>query len=103
MRKSKIYKSDIYIDKEGYPRFKDNNKLVHRVVMEKILRRPLREDERVHHVDGDKTNFRRRNLQLVNKKDHFKIHVVDKKNVKRVKKVSLLQRIVKAIRILLGE
>ncbi len=100
MRKSKIYKSDIYTDKEGYPRFKDNNKLVHRVVMEKILRRPLREDERVHHVDGDRTNFRRRNLQLVNKKDHFKIHVVDKKNVKRV---SLLQRIVKAIRILLGE
>ncbi len=89
MGESKIYKSDIYIDKRGYPRFRDNNKLVHRVVMEKIIGRPLREDERVHHIDGDKTNFRRRNLQLVSKKDHFKIHVVDKKI--KDKKVSFWQ------------
>ena len=95
MRKKKIYKSNIYIDKRGYPRFRDNNKLVHRVVMEKIIGRPLRDDEVVHHINGDKTNFSRRNLQLVNKKDHFKIHVTDKKNI------GLWERVIKAIGVLL--
>ena len=97
MRKKKIYKSDIYIDKRGYPRFRDNKKLVHRVVMEKKIGRPLREDELVHHINGDKTNYSRRNLQLVNKTDHFKIHVTDKKNI------GLWQRVIKAIRVLLRE
>jgi hypothetical protein len=58
--------------------------------MGKMLRRPFREGERVRYVAEDKTNFRSRSLQLVTKKDHFRIHIVDKKNVKRVKKVSLL-------------
>ncbi len=31
--------------------------------MGKILRRPLREDERVRYVDEDKTNVRGRSLQ----------------------------------------
>ena len=89
MSKSKIYRLNIYKDSRGYARFRSNKKLVHRVVMEKIIGRPLREDERVHHIDGDKMNFRRRNLQLVSKKDHFKIHVVDKQI--KDKKVSFWQ------------
>ncbi len=69
----------IYTDKKGYPRYSDNNELVHISVMEKKIGRRLKDDEIVHHINEDKTDFRRRNLQLLNRKDHFKVHVVDKK------------------------
>lgn len=36
----------------------------HRAVMEEILKRPLRSDETVHHIDGDGTNNAPENLQL---------------------------------------
>lgn len=72
-----------YIDERGYPRYNDNNKLVHIAVMEKLIGRSLRNNEIVHHINGDKTDFRRRNLQLLTKKDHYKVHVVDKKRKKK--------------------
>ena len=50
---------DIYYDKNGYPRYKDTNELVHRVVAENKVGRELRDHEVVHHKDGDKSNFRK--------------------------------------------
>lgn len=38
--------------------------LEHRLVMAEALERPLRSDETVHHIDGDKTNNHLSNLQL---------------------------------------
>lgn len=38
--------------------------LMHRVVMEESLGRPLRDDETVHHINGDRTDNRIGNLQL---------------------------------------
>jgi hypothetical protein len=45
-----------YIDNNGYLRFKDSNKLVHRWITEKNIGRPLHPDEIVHHRDGNKLN-----------------------------------------------
>jgi len=37
----------------------------HRVIAEKMLGRPLKPNEIIHHKDGDKTNNRPENLQVV--------------------------------------
>jgi hypothetical protein len=63
--------------------------------MEKMIGRPLKRYEVVHHVDGDKTNFRRDNLRLMTRKEHFKLHVIDKR-------MSLWQRLIEAIKVMLG-
>lgn len=49
--------------------------MVHRMVMEWKLRRPLSEEEVVHHIDHNKANFHPDNLQLMaNAKEHFSEH-----------------------------
>ena len=73
--------SKVYIDKEGYKRFKASGKLVHRHVMERKLGFRLRKDVIVHHINGIKTDNRFENLQLMAKKEHFKHHVARKENV----------------------
>lgn len=52
-----------------------NGRLAHRVVMEKIIGRPLTSTEVVHHIDGDKSNNSPYNLMLFkNKAEHCKWH-----------------------------
>jgi len=63
-----------YIDENGYPRFKDSGKAVHRVVAENKIGRELRDHEVVHHKDGDKSNFRKENLRVTSRSYHSKIH-----------------------------
>lgn len=46
----------------------------HRVVMEQHLGRPLRSDEIVHHIDGNKHNNDIANLQLVTRSEHARLH-----------------------------
>ena len=46
----------------------------HRVVMEKIIGRPLKSDELVHHIDGNQHNNDPSNLQLVSHEEHARIH-----------------------------
>ena len=50
----------------GYRYIRHGGKQVfeHRVVMEKVLGRPLRNNENVHHLDGDKLNNDPSNLEL---------------------------------------
>jgi hypothetical protein len=80
------------IDNNGYLRFRDSNKLVHRWVMEKKLDRPLHEDELVHHINGNKKDNRPENLELMTRKEHFKEHAVPVIEARREAKI--IERVV---------
>jgi hypothetical protein len=56
--------SKTYIDNDGYYRFRDTYKLVHRWVMEKNIGRKLKPTEVIHHRDGNKRNNSIDNLEL---------------------------------------
>jgi len=69
-----------YKDNNGYLRFKDTNKLVHRWVAEKKIGRKLKQDEIVHHIDGNKLNNSSENLQVFSSQnEHQKLH--NKQNI----------------------
>lgn len=73
---SKKIEAITYRDKNGYLRFNNTNKLFHRWIMEKKLDRPLRRDEVVHHINGNKLDNKPENLELTTRKQHFIKHVV---------------------------
>lgn len=57
----------------GYPRVSAGplrGKYVHRIVAEAMIGRPLREDEDVHHIDGDTMNFHPSNLKVMPATEH---------------------------------
>jgi hypothetical protein len=62
-----LWKGGRYIDSEGYVRVwtANGHQLEHRVVAEQMLKRPLRDDEVVHHRDEDRQNNAPENLKVV--------------------------------------
>ncbi len=56
-------------NQNGYPLTKRGD-LMHRKVAENKVGRKLRDDEVVHHQDGDKTNFRKKNLSVMSRSFH---------------------------------
>jgi len=68
-----------YKDNNGYLRFNDTKKLVHRWVMEKKLGRKLEPDEVVHHRDGNKLNNSPDNLHVFSsQEEHHSLHQKEK-------------------------
>ena len=64
-----------YIDENGYRRFSDSNKLVHRYVVEKMIGRKLRRGEIVHHINRNKLDNSPENLEVfANQEEHEKHH-----------------------------
>ena len=74
------YKRNLYyIDQDGYKRYSDSNKLVHRHVAEMKLGRKLKAGEVVHHINRDKLDNRRSNLWVFKSQEQHKyIHKKDK-------------------------
>lgn len=67
--------SRYYLDENGYLRFRDSGKLVHRWVAEKKLGRKLKAKEVVHHINGVKTDNSPENLQVFpNQEMHEQAH-----------------------------
>lgn len=54
----------IYLGKENPLAYKNGYALEHRLVMSKLMGRPLLHNEVVHHIDGDKANNTPENLEL---------------------------------------
>jgi len=71
---SNNYHGKTYIDNNGYRRFRDSNKLVHRYVMEKKLGRKLKYGEIVHHIDRNKLNNSPENLKVFANQDEHENH-----------------------------
>lgn len=57
-----------------YTRGPHKGRSVHVVKMEERLGRSLKEDECVHHIDGNKTNNEDNNLALLTRSGHMRLH-----------------------------
>ena len=70
--------AETYIDENGYRRFSDSDKLVHRWVAEKNLGRTLKPKEVIHHINRNKLDNSWGNLWVFkNQKGHNKVHTYD--------------------------
>ena len=67
------------LQKNGYLTLCIGNKrqYVHRMVMEEHIGRPLEKYEHVHHINGDRTDNRLENLQLINRSEHLRKHALE--------------------------
>jgi hypothetical protein len=77
---NEVYRSPAF-DLEGYNAFKvkyedgtEETVLEHREVIEEKIGRELRENEVVHHVDGDKKNNNPENLTVMERSEHSAHH-----------------------------
>jgi len=73
------YKYLSLTDENGYKRDIFTDKLVHRMVAEEKLKKPLG-NKVVHHKDLNKTNNDPSNLQLMTRSEHTKLHWKLRKN-----------------------
>lgn len=68
----------IAICRPGHPRASIARRYVleHLLVMEQQIGRPVRRDEIVHHINGNKQDNRIENLELMSKAEHDRIHAL---------------------------
>jgi flagellar basal body rod protein FlgC len=62
---------------------KDGYVMLHTVVMERHIGRYLKQNEVVHHINHDREDNRIENLKLMDKKDHMKMHMIERHEKRR--------------------
>lgn len=80
--KSPTWKGGKTRSRKGYVVLRNDGDVIfeHRAVMEEHIGRKLAEDEVVHHINGDKTDNRLENLQLMTRGEHSTMHNKRRKN-----------------------
>lgn len=80
--KSPTWKGGKTRSRKGYVVLRNDGDVIfeHRAVMEDHIGRKLTEDEVVHHINGDKTDNRLENLQLMTRGEHSTMHNKRRKN-----------------------
>ena len=80
--KSPTWKGGKTRSRKGYVVLRNDGDVIfeHRAVMEEHIGRKLTEDEVVHHINGDKTDNRLENLQLMTRGEHSTMHNKRRKN-----------------------
>lgn len=63
-----------YCMSDGYYRNSGKRELQHRAKAAEMIGRPLEKDEVVHHINGNKTDNRPENLQVMKKSEHSTLH-----------------------------
>ena len=58
----------------------NKNKLLHRVIWEEFYGRTIPKGYDIHHINGDKFDFRIQNLQCVEHKAHMRFHIKTESN-----------------------
>ena len=62
---------------------KDGYVMLHTVIMERAIGRYLMDDEVVHHINHNRADNRIENLQLMKKKDHCRMHMLERQAKRR--------------------
>ena len=75
MTRSKLRQAHLKIEHNGRTYAKFYGRHQHRLIMEKMLGRKLRDYEVVHHIDGDKRNNDPENLMVMTAGDHRRFHL----------------------------
>lgn len=80
--KSPTWKGGKTRSRKGYVVLRNDGDVIfeHRAVMEAHIGRKLTDDEVVHHINGDKTDNRLENLQLMTRGEHSTMHNKRRKN-----------------------
>jgi len=80
-----------YIDDDGYKRFKDSDKLVHRWIALNKIYLPNKHKYRfpfskyvVHHIDLNKLNNDVSNLEIITQNEHEDIHGITDTEIERI-------------------
>jgi hypothetical protein len=67
------YGKNLIYDDNGYPRFKDSNKLIHRVIYENEKDSKIKWKNQIHHIDANKINIEVKNLIELTSQQHKNI------------------------------
>lgn len=81
-----LYKGRFMVYAPGHPGAKLCNGtyiLEYRLIAEKKVGRPLKDDEIVHHVNGDVTDNRLSNLEIMTQSEHCTKHMLDRHKKRR--------------------